>query len=236
MMTAHRFAHAGEQRRQAGFTLVELMIVVAVIAILASIAVPNFLSTRGRANEAAVISTLRNIHTSQGVFSARVALDMNGNGLGEYGFLGELSGITPLRSDGLKIAPPVLQPAFGQLDPDGAALRSGYHFRLYLPDASGVGQPETTAAMAQVSSELAEHYYSVVAWPLLYGRTGQRSFFMNQRGEILGCIDKTYSGKSRIPVANAAMPASLASGFIATNSMASLGTVALDGNRWSLVN
>jgi type IV pilus assembly protein PilA len=49
-------------RREAGFTLVELMIVVAVIGTLAAIAIPNFLSMQGRAKEAGVKA---NMHTFQ---------------------------------------------------------------------------------------------------------------------------------------------------------------------------
>lgn len=50
-------------KRKEGFTLIELMIVVAIIAIIAAIAIPSLLNARKAGNEASAISSLRTLTT-----------------------------------------------------------------------------------------------------------------------------------------------------------------------------
>ena len=51
-----------------GFSLIELLIVVAINLIIAAIAIPNLLRSKMSANEAAAVSVLRNIHNSQATY------------------------------------------------------------------------------------------------------------------------------------------------------------------------
>jgi len=56
-------------KRSAGFTLIELLIVVAVILIIAGTAIPNFIRSKMRANEAGAVANLRTITTASVVYN-----------------------------------------------------------------------------------------------------------------------------------------------------------------------
>lgn len=227
-------------KREHGVTVVELMFVVASVAVGGALVVPSLGSTTSSANEATAIATLKKVVAAQKCCRGSVGIDVDGDNEGEFGFFAELAGTEPVRNSSgyyRRISPPVLSKAFGFVRNSWLTI-AGYHFQMFLPDPMGAGVAEDWYGGdwdngQGVDPTAAEQWWSCYAWPVAHGRTGERTFFVDQSGEILATKGGVfaYSGWWS-PNPSAAFVAN-SSGFMG-NALAA-NTSGWDGNFWYVV-
>jgi prepilin-type N-terminal cleavage/methylation domain-containing protein len=144
------------RNKQKGFSLIELLIVVAIILIIAAIAIPNLLRSKMAANEASAVASCRTINTAEVVYSST------------YNVPGVFAGSLGQLSDGgtstncAQVTPPTSTSACLIDASLATGTKSGYVF-TYTP-ATGS--------------------YSVNANPVSAGSTGVRYFFTDQTNVI----------------------------------------------------
>lgn len=149
----------GTMNRDRGFTILEVLIVVAIILLIAGIAIPNMMRAKQSANEASATSSLRMLNQAEVTFSASYSSGYT-EGLNR---LGPPSAGQPAGVDRADLVDPIL----AGLSPGGSDtgfLKSGYIF-VYTP---------ATAAFGTVAA------YQITADPQARGSTGRRSFFTNE--------------------------------------------------------
>ncbi len=142
-------------RKQKGFSLIELLIVVAIILIIAAIAIPNLLRSRIAANEASAVGSIRTINTAEVTFASTYP----SVGFATLSALGGSGG----SSAGAGLIDSVL----------ASGTKSGYVFAT----ASGGLVPSGCGTTEPCSA------YTVTGDPL-NSQTGQRHFFSDQSGVI----------------------------------------------------
>ena len=181
-------------QRAKGFSLVELLIVVAIILIIAAIAVPNLLRSKMASNEASAVQTLRTISSANTAYLAQYNI----------GFAGDLNYLGP------PTTPPATSSAADLLD---STVSGGCPTACVSNTANKSGYTFTYAAGGGGTTPVPT--FTVVGVPTNPGNTGSSTFCVDQTGVIyrdianagglvsatgVGCVADGWSGPSVGPL------------------------------------
>ena len=147
--------HRAKHNKKKGFSLIELLIVVAIILIIAAIAIPNLLRSRIAANEASAVGSLRTLNTAEITYNTTYP---------NVGFTCGLAALGPATGSPTSSAAGLID---GNL---ASGNKSGYTFAL-------TNCPTATGSSIVVS-------YQTTATPQSVGTTGQRGFCSDNSGVI----------------------------------------------------
>ncbi len=147
------------KRNSRGFSLIELLIVVAIILIIAAIAIPNLLRSRIAANQASAVGSLRTLNTANITYASTY----NTGYSGQLSYLGNVGVANPSATQAGLIDSVLAGPG------GNTSAKSGYNFG-YTPGA--------TDASGRINT------YSYIAWPITVGTTGTNYYFTDQSGVI----------------------------------------------------
>jgi type IV pilus assembly protein PilA len=163
-------------QKQKGFSLIELLIVVAIILIIAAIAIPNLLRARMAANESSAVASLRTLNTAEITYQSTYPT---------VGFATAMSNL------GGPVAA-ACTPSTGT-----ACLIDGVLSANGNPAGSGKSGFSFTSGAGTVSSGL-NVGYTVLAVPLILNKTGIRAFCAEQdavvRVDPNGACSNTEAG------------------------------------------
>lgn len=150
-------------RKQKGFSLIELLIVVAIILIIAAIAIPNLLRARIAANESAAVSAVRTINTAEVTYSTTYPT------IGYSANLASLGGAAAICGTG----------GSGPVSTSACLIDDVLAQASAAPGKSGYEYAATPVATGTINTS-----YTVGASPLNFNQSGVRNFCSNDDGVL----------------------------------------------------